>query len=99
MPTFEEVREENRRLKAEQNVREDFDRRNAEKKALQKENFALKHPGLTNVAGRVGQGFKAMGGAIVEAGKSAGKNAGRKGPAFGMNFGRGGMRMPRMPRF
>ena len=96
MGALEDAREENRRLKAEAEVRSDFSKREAETKAVKRENFALRHPGLMNVAGRVGTGFKRMGGAIADAGKAGARNAGRKGPNFANNFGRNmGMKMPR----
>lgn len=50
----EQIRRDNARLKAEREVNEDFRRRDAERRALSKENFNLKHGRKVRVVKKVG---------------------------------------------
>jgi hypothetical protein len=52
MPTLEQLKREIARLKAQREVREDFAVRNAEKRMLKKQLFALKNPTLIKSASR-----------------------------------------------
>jgi len=64
MKTLEELREENRKLKAKIQVEKDMDIRERERKRLIKENNELRNPGLTDFKKNVSSGFKFMGSSI-----------------------------------
>jgi hypothetical protein len=77
---LEELKRKNAKLKAQAEVREDFERRNAEKKRILKENFLLRHyrtagairgflTRTKTTARQVSSGVSGIGSAIVKEGK------------------------------
>jgi hypothetical protein len=82
MASIAELQAENRRLKAEREVRADFARRDQERKALQKENRALAHPTASRVLGGLKEGFARTAVGFHEMSKSSGKKSSSPGIAF-----------------
>lgn len=82
MATLEELRAENTKLKAIKQTHEDFEKMNAEKRELKRENFAMRHEKGLAVASRMGRGFRRMGAGVSDwlqdknvSGKKRGKNS------------------------
>lgn len=82
MASIEELKAENRRLKAEREVREDFARRDIERKQLAKENRALAHPTATKIFGGLKEGFTRTAVGFHEMSKGSGKKSSSPGLAF-----------------
>jgi len=74
MGEIEDLKKEIAQLKAQKEVRGDFEARDRERKDLQKEKFLLKHEGSIGIAKRVGTGFKRIGQGIKNAGEKTAKN-------------------------
>lgn len=73
MVTLEELRRENVRLKAEAGVREDFRKRDEERKRLSWENRSLRNPKKLSAMKRIGNAFKQTGAVTMSGVKSAGR--------------------------
>ena len=61
MASLEETKREVAKLRAEKEVREDFQKRNAEKKELERERSRLKHPTLYRIGSGLRSGASAIG--------------------------------------